>query len=277
MPQQGLIDIEALIKSKNPGLLKWLPRFVLRYMKRKLHQDEINTFIKNYGHLKDHEFCAAIIAYFEIKINIQGLENIPKSGGLILALNHPLGGMDGIALIHALRDTRPDVAVIVNDLLLNIKQLTNLFVGINKFGRNHIGVRQNIRSAFEKEQAVVIFPAGMVTRMHHGQIVEPEWKKTFISYARELNRPIVPIFIEGRLSETFYRLNRWRRRFGIKANLEMFLLADEMYKQKAGQISFYIGKPLKTSAIPAELDDIAAANWVKNHVYGLKNYYETNH
>lgn len=187
-----------------------------------------------------------------------------------MALNHPLGGMDGVALIHALRQTRPDVVLIVNDLLMNIKQLSNLFVGINKFGRNHGGVRQNIRNAFAKDQAVIIFPAGMVTRIHHGQIIEPEWKKTFVSYAREFSRPIVPIYIEGRLSDAFYRLNRWRTRLGIKANLEMFLLADEMYKQKKGSISFTIGAPINNVDIPANLDDLQAANWVKNHVYSLK-------
>jgi len=250
MSRQDLIDLEALIQSKNPRLLKWLPRFVLSFLKRKLHQDEINAFLLENGHLQDHAFCEAI------------------------ALNHPLGGMDGVALIHAIREKRPDVALIVNDLLLNIKQLSNLFVGINKFGRNNGGVRQNIRGAFEKEQVVIIFPAGMVTRIHYGQIIEPEWKKTFVTYARELNRPIIPIYIDGRLSKTFYRINRWRKRLGIKANIEMFLLADEMYKQKKGKISFVIGAPLTNEIIPKTLDDYSAANWVKNHVYSLKPSYE---
>lgn len=277
MSKQDLIDIEALIKSKNPSLLKWLPRFVIAFLKRKLHQDEINAFLRASGHLQDHAFCEAIVNYFEIKIDIKGLENIPETGGAILALNHPLGGMDGIALIHALREKRPDVALIVNDLLLNLKQLSNLFVGINKFGRNDGGVRKNIRSAFEKEQAVIIFPAGMVTRIHKGQIIEPEWKKTFVTYARELNRPIIPIYIEGRLSKPFYRVNRWRKRLGIKANIEMFLLADEMYKQKKGKIAFVVGAPLIPQHLPAELNDYEAANWVKNHVYSLKPTDENNH
>lgn len=277
MSRQDLIDIEALIKSKNPRLLKWLPRFVIAFLKRKLHQEEINDFLINYGNLQDHAFCEALINYFQIDIELEGLENIPETGGAILALNHPLGGMDGIALIHALRNKRPDVALIVNDLLLNIKQLSNLFVGVNKFGRNHGSVRQNIKGAFEKEQVVIIFPAGMVTRIHYGQIIEAEWKKTFVSYARQLERPIVPIYIDGRLSKAFYRLNRWRKRIGIKANIEMFLLADEMFKQKKGKISFVIGAALTPQQLPAELNDYEAANWVKNHVYSLKTSDETNH
>ncbi|MFM6964890.1 MAG: hypothetical protein ACKOWM_04895, partial [Sphingomonadales bacterium] len=106
MSAQTKIDIEALIKSKNPRLLKWLPRFVLNYLKKKLHQDEMNAFLADKGHLKDHEFCQAIIDYFQIEIEIQGIAQVPTTGGVILALNHPLGGMDGIALIHALRHTR---------------------------------------------------------------------------------------------------------------------------------------------------------------------------
>ena len=242
MSKHDLIDIEALIKSKNPRLLKWLPRFVISFLKRKLHQEEINSFLTAYGHLQDHAFCEAIIDYFEIDIEIHGLENIPETGGVILALNHPLGGMDGVALIHALRNKRPDVALIVNDILLNIKQLSHLFVGINKFGRNDGEVRQNIRSAFEKEQAVIIFPAGMVTRIHYGQIIEAEWKKTFVSYARQLQRPIVPIYIDGRLSNAFYRVNRWRKRIGIKANIEMFLLVDEMGLQTVLILAWVLGQ-----------------------------------
>jgi putative hemolysin len=277
MSKQDFIDIEALIKSKNPRLLKWLPRFVISFLKRILHQDEMNDFLQTYGHLEDHAFCEAIIQYFEIDIDIKGLEHIPENGGAILALNHPLGGMDGIALIHALRHKRPDVVLIVNDLLLNIKQLSKLFVGVNKFGRNQGSVRQNIKGAFEKEQIVIIFPAGMVTRIHFGQIIEPEWKKTFVSYARQLQRPIVPIYIRGRLSKTFYRINRWRNRLGIKANIEMFLLADGNVQTKKGTISFVIGAPLSPSQLPAELDDYRAANWVKNHVYSLKPSDEKSH
>ncbi|MFM6946979.1 MAG: 1-acyl-sn-glycerol-3-phosphate acyltransferase [Flavobacteriales bacterium] len=271
MQTKDFIDLEALIKSKNPRLLKWLPRFVLNFLKNKLHQDEINDFIAKYGHLQDHEFCAAIIEYFDFKIELTGLENIPREGGVILALNHPLGGMDGVALIHAIREVRSDVVLIVNDLLLNIKQLSNLFVGVNKFGRNQGSVRQHIRSAFEKEQVVIIFPAGMVTRVHNKQIIEADWKKTFVTYARELNRPIVPIYIGGGLSKTFYGINKIRTKLGIKANIEMFLLADEMYKQKHGKISFTIGKALLPMELPTHLDDSSAANWVKDHVYELKN------
>ena len=95
-------------------------------------------------------------------------------------------------------------------------------------------------------------------------------EKTFVSYARELNRPIVPIYIDGGLSKTFYRVNRLRTKLGIKANIEMFLLADEMYKQKNGKISFTIGKALQPKDLPQNLDDSQTANWVKNHVYQLK-------
>lgn len=276
MPELTKIDIEALIASKNPRLLKWLPKFVINYLKKKLHQVEINDFLAEHGHLKDHAFCRAIINYFNIHIEVNGIENVPLDGGAILALNHPLGGMDGVALIDALKNRRADVALIVNDLLLNIEQLSNLFVGVNKFGRNQGSVRQSIKSAFEKDQALIIFPAGMVTRVHKGQIIEAEWKKTFVSYARLLKRPIVPIYIEGALSKAFYRLNRWRTRLGIKANLEMFLLADEMFKQRNGKISFFIGTPLQPEDLPNDLDDLQAANWVKNHVYSLKTSYAEN-
>ena len=174
MQTKDFIDLEALIESKNPRLLKWLPRFVVNFLKNKLHQDEINAFIAQSGHLTDHEFCAAIIDYFDFTIDINGLENIPREGGAILTLNHPLGGMDAVALISGLKDYRRDLKFIVNDLLLNIPFLKNMFVGVNKFGKNKTSVREQINAAFSADHALCIFPAGKVSRKIKGNVEDLE-------------------------------------------------------------------------------------------------------
>ncbi len=270
MQAPKLIDIKELIRSKNPKLLRYLPGFVLRYLRKTLHEKELNAFITAHGELEGHAFCEAATKYFNFKFEVDGIEHIPKTGPIIIAMNHPLGGVDAIAFIVALQNHRRDLKFIVNDLLTNLDNLNEFFVGINKHGKNGISTRERIKQAFYEDQALCIFPAGMVSRIYDGQIQDSEWKKTFITYGRELNRPIVPIHISGQLSPFFYRLYKIRTFFGIKANIEMFYLADEMLKQKNKTIRFTVGKPIMGKDIDPNMDDLKAANWFKSQVYHLK-------
>lgn len=270
MEQKKFIDIRRLIASKNPRLLKWLPGFLVRYLERILHQDDINQFLTDHPTEKNQDFCAAVIRYFNITIEIQGIENIPKEGGVTLAINHPLGGMDAIALVHALRDHRTDLKFIVNDLLLNLEGLKEMFVGVNKHGKNNEGVHRSIDDLFASDQAVCIFPAGLVSRKVDGKVRDLEWKKTFVMLSKRNDRTIVPIYIDGKLSNFFYRLSNFRKKLGIKANIEMLYLADELFKQRNVTMKFVIGKPI----LPAELDDSksyrAWAKDIRERVYSLE-------
>ena len=155
MDQQKFIDVKGLIASKNPRLLRYLPGFVISYLRRILHEDEINQFLFDHSDLYDDDFCAAIIRYFNIEIKIKGIENIPRQGPVILVMNHPLGGMDAIGLVVALKNHRHDLKFIVNDLLMNLKNLRGLFIGVNKHGKNDISVRQQIKNAFLSENAIL--------------------------------------------------------------------------------------------------------------------------
>ena len=266
---QKFIDIKGLIKSKNPKLLKWLPGFVLSYLRRILHEDEINQFLIDNENYYDADFCEAIINYFNIQLEIEGVENIPENGPVILAMNHPLGGMDAIGLIVAIRHRRNDVKFIVNDLLMNLKNLRNLFIGVNKHGKNDLSIREQIKNAFHSENAICIFPAGLVSRKIEGKVQDLNWKKTFITYGRELKRTIVPIHIEGELTPFFYRMSKFRKFIGIKANIEMLWLSDEFFKQRNKRIKITVGKPILSADIDPNLNDTKAAQIVRKIVYEL--------
>lgn len=270
MNKEKFIDIRRLIKSKNPKLLKWLPGFMVNYLRRILHEDEINEFIDRNGHLYDDVFCEAIIDYFNIKIVMEGLENLPPEGPAIVAMNHPLGGMDAIAFVVGIKEKRKDVQFIVNDLLMNLENLKNLFVGVNKYGKNGASVRQQIRNIFDSDKLVCIFPAGMVSRKIDGNVTDLLWKKTFVQYGREFNRPVVPVYIDGELTNFFYRLSKFRKFIGIKTNIEMLYLADELFKQKNRTITFTIGKPIYGAEINPELSDADASEWFRNHVHQFR-------
>jgi putative hemolysin len=268
--KEKFIDIKGLIASKNPKLLRWLPRFVISYLRRVLHEEEINQFLKENEEYQDVDFCESIINYFNIQVNIKGMDKIPKDGPVILAMNHPLGGIDAIGLIVALRHHRTDLKFIVNDLLMNLKNLRGLFIGVNKHGKNDLSVRDQIKNAFSSENAICIFPAGLVSRKIDGQVQDLEWKKTFVLYARELNRTIVPIHIEGELSSFFYRVSKFRKWLGIKANVEMFWLSDELFKQRNKKLNIIVGNPILGSELNSELNDYQAAQEIRKIVYSLR-------
>ena len=134
--QEKFIDIQKVIKDKNPNLLKILPKFIVNYIKRIAHEDDVNQVLHDFKNIYDYEFCSALINRLNIKVTVSGQENIPTEGGIIFAANHPLGGMDAMALVTVIEPYRKDVKFIVNDILLNLKNLTGLFVGVNKHGGN---------------------------------------------------------------------------------------------------------------------------------------------
>ena len=270
MEKKKTIDLRRLIASKNEKLLRWMPGFVLRYLERVIHQDEINALLEKAGDIKNTEFSDAVMEEFNITISSSGLENIPKTGPLIIVLNHPLGGMDALALISLLKYHRPDLRFIVNDILMNLENLSGLFIGINKHGINKKNVREDIEKAFKSEHAICIFPAGLVSRKINGLVQDLEWKRTFVTYARSLDRTVIPIKIDGQLSPFFYRLSRLRRFFRIKANIEMLYLADELFKQRNKTLTFTVGQAIKMNQFDTSLTDKEVASEIRKIVHELR-------
>ena len=238
------IDVAGVLKDKNPKLYKKLPKFLLRYLERIIHQREINDFLAKNGHLKNFDFCDAVLEELNLSVTFNGMEKIPAQGPVILVMNHPLGGVDGLAFIAKMRSQREDLVFLVNDILMQMKPLNDLFVGVNKHGKNTAETWNSIDQIFYSDKAVCIFPAGLVSRKTEGVIQDSEWKKTFVTYAKKTGHPVLPIHIEGKLSRRFYGLHRWRTFFGIKASLEMLFLADEMFKQRNKKVTFSVGEPI---------------------------------
>lgn len=261
------IDIDAIFKAKNPGLYRILPGFIFSYLKRVAHQEDINDFIHRHGHRQEFDFVDAIIDEFGAHIEVAGTENIPKTGGCIFAANHPLGGLDAMALVQIVGRTRKDIRFIVNDILLQLKNLKGIFIGVNKHGKNTPDIYANLDDLYASGSGVLIFPAGLVSRKRNGQIRDLDWRKSFITKARKNELDVIPVFIKGKNSEFFYNLARFRERIGIKANIEMLYLADEMYRQKNQTITVIFGKPIPHQIFDKSRTDQEWAQLVKEHVY----------
>lgn len=265
------IDIEKVIGDKNPTLLKWMPGFLIRYVKRIIHQKEVNEVIHDFSDIYGVDFANALLDRFNIKVDVHGIENIPKDGGVVFAGNHPFGGIEAMAHVKAIYPIRPDVKFLVNDILLSLKNLKQLFVGINKHGTTPADSVKQMNELFGSGNAVFIYPAGLVSRRTKGVVKDLAWKKTFISRAKRAESPVIPVYTGGtQLSNFFYNLSNLRKTLGIKANVEMFYLVDEMMKQKNSTFKIVFGKPIAYDTFDRSKTDKEWSDLVKEEVYKLQ-------
>jgi putative hemolysin len=265
---QKFIDIENVFKGKNPAFAKLIPQFVYSYLKRLIHADSINYILSKHQDKIGLEFVDATLKEFGLNIHITGEEHIPTEGRLLVASNHPLGGPDGLVIMHVLGKKWRDIKFPVNDILLFLPNLNPLFIPINKHGSNSSNL-QILEETFASECLIIYFPAGLVSRKQKGVIKDLPWKKTFISKARKYQRDIIPVFINGRNSNFFYNLANIRKKLNIKANIEMIFLVDEMYKQVNKIIEIRIGKSIPYQTFDKRHTDNEWALLVQDHVYKL--------
>jgi 1-acyl-sn-glycerol-3-phosphate acyltransferase len=270
--QNQKIDVENVLSSKNPALAKVIPGFVINYLKKIVHQEELNTFLAKYGHLKDAELIGAGLYHFEIKYKVKGIENFPESGRYIFVSNHPLGGLDGLVFIHELSKHFNNIKFPVNDILTNIKNLSGIFLPVNKHGAQARDVAKKIEEAYASDCQILYFPAGLCSRKKNGVIKDLQWQKSFITKAIQHKRDIVPAFFSGRNSDFFYNLSNIRKRIGLKANIEMLYLADEMFRQKDKEIQLVFGTPISYETFDKSKTALEWAEWVKAKSYALETF-----
>lgn len=238
------IDIDKVLEAKAPKLRRWLPNFVVSYVKRIVHQDDINEFIIRKRDVKGLEYADAIIEKFGAEVSVYGLENVPTEGRFVFASNHPLGGLDGMAFMYAVGKRFRALKFPVNDILLYIRNFSDIFLPVNKVGTTGREAARLMEEAFGSDNQVLMFPAGLCSRKRGGRIMDLEWKKGFVAKAVQYKRDIIPVHISGRNSDFFYNLSNIRTKLGVKANIEMLYLVDEMYKQQGQHVDVYFGKPI---------------------------------
>jgi 1-acyl-sn-glycerol-3-phosphate acyltransferase len=270
----NLLDIEKVIETKNPLLRKLLPGFFIAYLKRLLHQDEMNGYLIRHRDQMGVDFIDAVLEDMNTRLELIGIENIPEKQRCIIASNHPLGGLDGMALMLAVSKVRNDIIFPVNDILLNIKNLKPLFIPINKHGSNAENIKI-INDTFAEENVICYFPFGLVSRKKKGEIKDLEWKTTFITKARRFKRDIIPTHISGRNTNFFYNLANLRKKAHIKANIEMLFLVDELTKQKNKTLVFTFGKPVPYNYFDKRYPIAGWAEMMRRYIYKMSDGFDT--
>lgn len=265
------IDVEKVLFSKNPALAKTVPSFVINYLKKIVHQDELNELLKECGHLKDSEFIEAGLKFLNIRYKAYGQENIPERGRYIFVSNHPLGGLDGLVFIHEISKHFRDLKFPVNDILMNIENLSGIFLPVNKHGSQAKFAAAKIEEAYASDSQILYFPAGLCSRKKRGLIKDLKWHKNFITKAVQHKRDIIPAYFSGRNSNFFYNLSNLRNFIGIKANIEMLYLPDEMFRQKDKEIKLIFGKSIPWQTFDHAKSPSEWAEWVKSKSYDLQS------
>jgi putative hemolysin len=266
-----LINVRKVFFDKNPRLAKWIPGFMFRFFERVIHQEDMNRALIRARGKKGVDFARACFDEIGVTITSKNTHFVPTTGHLILASNHPLGGLDGMGYISEVYKIRKDVKFLVNDILLNIKPLQDVFIGVNKHGANAKKSLIEVEKQFASDAATLIFPAGMVSRKQHGRIFDLKWHKSFITKSVKYRTDIIPTFIDGHNSKRFYRVAKWRKMLGIKLNIEMLLLPSEMFRQKGKTITIYFGKPIPAYLIRHIGEHHKIANAMRHFVYLLKD------
>lgn len=265
------LDLAKIIESKNPKLYRRLPRFVINWAQRLIHQEQMNYCLENYAHLPSVEFARASLEYIGIGYSSEGLDKIDKNGRYIFASNHPFGGVDGLMLAAEVAKPFGDVRLVVNDLLMNLEPLRSIFIPVNKHGRQSTEAAKLFAEAFDSNVPIVTFPAGLCSREIDGQIKDPLWQTNFVKRAVASKRDVVPVYFEGQLSRRFYRISRWRKVFGIKANMEMFTLVDEMFAQKGKHFTMRFGTPVSWQELEKAHSLRQATEMLRKNTYNLSN------
>lgn len=264
------IDIGAILADKAPGLARWIPRPLVNWLRRTVHEADINYILENYWDFSPQEFIRACFRQWQVTYSVEGLEKLDSSGRYLFVANHPFGGMDGMMLADKLIDRFGDARVVVNDLLMHVEPLRPLWIPVNKHGTQNTAYARKFDEEFFGEVPILTFPAGLCSRRTDGVITDPEWKINFLKKAYYSQRQIVPVFVEGRLSNFFYRMASLRKFLKLKFNLEMLWLPHEMFSQKGRHFRIVVGDPIPT----AELQGLGTlreqADFVRKKTYFLE-------
>ena len=266
------IDIEKILRDKMGKKARYVPRFVISWLKKIIHEDEVNRFLWENRKLEGTEWLTACVQYLNMTLDIVGAENLPdKHDGKLYTFvsNHPLGGQDGVSLGSIIgQHYDGKFRYLVNDLLLNLPGLKPVSIGINKTGRQSRDFPRMVEAGFNSDNHLLMFPAGLNSRKINGEIHDLPWKKTFITKSVETHRDVVPIHFSGRNSKRFYRIAKFSDHW-LPFNLAMLFLVDEMYRNVGKTFRITIGKPIPWQTFNKTKSPMEWAKFVEDRVYGL--------
>ena len=246
------IDVDKVLRDRLSGHYKYIPRFVVRWLERTICQDRLNAILEKMAGKNSVDAATSALDEMNITVKATGLDHL-YDGRFMFVSNHPLGGLDGLALISLLGNRYDKkIKFLVNDLLMAVEPLRGVFLPVNKYGKQSRTVATQIEEALKSDNQFITFPAGLCSRMQpDGSIADLPWQKAAVVHATNYQRDIVPVYFDAHNSRFFYRFAKWRKRLGIKFNIELIFLPKEMLKKCGNTLQVIIGEPIPWTAIDA--------------------------
>ena len=268
-----VIDLDSVLRQRMGNRARWVPGILVSWLKHIVHEDELNHFLTLADGKVGSEWLRACLDYLDMTIEVDGMEHLPKKNDgrwYTFVSNHPLGGIDGIAIGELLGRTYDDqFRYLVNDLLMYLPGLAPLCIPINKTGKQSRNFPAMVEAGFKGENHIVMFPAGICSRQRGKEIHDLPWKKTFLTKSVETHRDIVPIHFSGANSKFFYRLANFSDRYIKKVNIAMLFLADEMFKNRGKTFRITIGEPIPYTRFDHSRSAAEWAQIIEEEVYQL--------
>lgn len=264
------IDVAAIIKDRLPRYNRFIPRPLVRWVEKTICQDRLNEMLDYAGDKRGAQFCDAVLEKLNITYTVHGKENLPADRRVTIVCNHPLGGLDGIAMIHFIESVYGEpIRFPVNDLLMAVKPLDGIFLPVNKHGAQSRATGVAIDEAFAGPDPIIVFPAGLVSRKLKEGIADLKWNKMFVNKSISSKRDVIPVFFSGKNSSFFYNFAKLRERAGIGFNIEMIYLPSEVFKCENASFDIYVGKPIPYSRLKGGTAAAEQAQKIRQLVYTL--------
>ena len=263
------INIADIIKNSDSKFLKKLPNFIIKIMAKIIMQDEMNRIMDKYSDYEGVDFLPKIIEELNLKVEIEGIKNLPDKGKCFFVANHPFGILDGLIITNIVGSKYGRLKAIGNDAFMFIPNLKPIIANVSVFGKNPKKYFDELNQVYASDVPITHFPFGLVSRIHKFKVQDEGWKKSFISKAVSNQRNVVPIRFYGRNSNLFYAIYVFRRIFRIKLNIELMLLPRELFRKKGETIKVKIAKPISYQKFNTSLSRYGWAQKVRSIVYEL--------
>ena len=263
------IDVAKVLRERLPKYYKYIPRFAVRWLERTICQDQLNAILQKMAGKNSVDAATAALDEMRITVQSTGLDQLPE-GRYMFVSNHPLGGLDGLALISLLGNRYDHkIKFLVNDLLMAVEPLRGVFLPVNKYGKQSRVAATEIEEALRSDNQFITFPAGLCSRMQpDGTIADLPWQKAAVVHAANYHRDIVPVYFDACNSKFFYRFAKWRKKLGIKFNIELIFLPKEMIKQCGSTQRVIIGQPISWETLDTRAPKKQAAG-LRDIVYSM--------
>lgn len=266
------INIGEVLRQRLPRYSRMIPRCVVRSLERTVCQDELNRLLRENFPRRGADFCRGVLDDLGVKVRFHNTGNLPpkEHKRVLFVSNHPLGGLDGMALIDFVRDYYGvEPRFIVNDLLTAIEPLSDTFIPVNKHGSQSRQAIEALDEAFASDVPLLMFPAGLVSRRgKKGVVADLEWQKMFVTKARRYARDIIPLHFYGENSSFFYKFAKFRRRLGLKFNIEMIYLPREVFRSRGKTFDVVVGEPVSHASL-GDMSPRDKAQQIRQQVYAL--------